>query len=71
MTAGDVPAASGRRFLAAVSWLMAARLSGLDLDSPATFAWVALVQVTIVVAAASVPGLRASRANALATLRAE
>jgi predicted permease len=54
-----------------LSWLMRGSLSGLDIDSPMTFVVVGLLQLTIAVAAAAVPGLRASRANALAVLRAE
>jgi predicted permease len=54
-----------------LSWLIAGSLSGLDLDSPMTFVIIGFLQVTIAVAAAAVPGRRASRASPLATLRAE
>jgi predicted permease len=54
-----------------LSWVIAASLSGLDLDSPMTLVVVGFLQLTIVVAAAAVPGRRASRASPLATLRAE
>jgi hypothetical protein len=54
-----------------VSWLIAASLSGLDLDSPMTLVAVGFLQLTIAVAAAAVPGRRASRASPLASLRAE
>jgi ABC-type antimicrobial peptide transport system permease subunit len=54
-----------------VSWLIAGNLSGVDLDSPMTLVVVGFLQLTIAVAAAAVPGRRASRASPLATLRAE
>ncbi|HLG59699.1 MAG TPA: ADOP family duplicated permease [Vicinamibacterales bacterium] len=54
-----------------LTWLIAGSLSGLDLDSPLTFAMVGLLQLTIAVAAAAIPGRRASRADPLVALRAE
>jgi len=54
-----------------LSWLITAWTSGLDLDSPLVYAIVGLLQLTIAVAAAAVPGRRAARANPLAALRTE
>ncbi len=54
-----------------LSWLIAGTLSGLDVDSPMTFAMIGLLQLLIAVATAVIPGRRASRANPLGALRAE
>jgi predicted permease len=54
-----------------LSWLIASRVRGVDFDSPATYALVALLQLTIAVAAAAIPSRRASRADPLAALRTE
>ena len=54
-----------------LSWLITGVASGLDLDSPLVYAIVGLLQLTIAVAAAAVPGRRAARANPLAALRTE
>ena len=54
-----------------LSWLITSWTSGLDLDSPLVYGIIGLLQLTIAVAAAAVPGRRAARANPLAALRAE
>jgi hypothetical protein len=54
-----------------ISWVIAGSVTGLDLDSPIVFVIVGLVQFTIAIAAAAIPGRRAGRANALSALRAE
>jgi predicted permease len=54
-----------------LSWLIAGRMSGLDLNSPMVFVMVGLLQLSIALAAGGVPGLRAARANPLAVLRGE
>jgi putative ABC transport system permease protein len=54
-----------------LSWLIASRVRAVDFDSPATYALVALLQLTIAVAASAIPSRRASRADPLAALRTE
>jgi ABC-type antimicrobial peptide transport system permease subunit len=52
-----------------LSWLFAARASGLNLDSPITFALVGFLQLTIAIVAAAIPGRRAARVAPLTALR--
>lgn len=52
-----------------LSWLIASRVRAVDFDSPLSYAVVALLQLTIALAAAAVPGRRASRADPLSALR--
>jgi ABC-type antimicrobial peptide transport system permease subunit len=54
-----------------LSWLIAGRVSGLDLRSPMMYALVGLLQLMLAIAAAAIPGRRAARANPLAALRSE
>jgi predicted permease len=54
-----------------LAWLIEGTLTGLDLDSPMMFAVVGVLQLAVAMAAAAVPALRASRANALDALRIE
>jgi ABC-type lipoprotein release transport system permease subunit len=56
------------------NWLMmpAKSISGsIRIDSPLTYVLVAMIQVTIAIAAAAIPGRRASRADPLAALRTD
>lgn len=52
-----------------LSWLFAARASGLNFDSPITFALVGFLQLTIAIVAAAIPGRRAARVAPLTALR--
>ena len=54
-----------------LSWLIASRVRGIDFNSPLTYALVAMLQLLISIAAAAVPGRRASHADPLAALRTE
>jgi predicted permease len=54
-----------------LSWLIGSWARGIDFDSPMMYASVGLLQLTIAIAAAAIPGRRAARANPLAALRAE
>jgi predicted permease len=54
-----------------LSWLVRSRVSGVDFNSPLTYAIVGLGQLAIALAAAAIPGRRASRADPLAALRAD
>jgi ABC-type antimicrobial peptide transport system permease subunit len=54
-----------------LSWLIASRVRAVDFDSPVTYALVGLLQLTIAIGAAAIPGRRASRADPLAALRTD
>ena len=54
-----------------LSWFLASRLRAVDFDNPLSYAMVAVLQVTIAIASAAVPGRRASRADPLAALRTD
>jgi putative ABC transport system permease protein len=54
-----------------LSWLIASRIRGVDFDNPLSYAMVAVLQLTIAIAAAAIPGRRASRADPLAALRTD
>ncbi len=54
-----------------LSWLIGSRVRAVNFDSPVTYALVALLQLTVAIAAAAIPSRRASRADPLAALRTE
>jgi predicted permease len=54
-----------------LSWFLASRVRAVDFDNPLGYAMVAVLQLTIAIAAAVVPGRRASRADPLLALRVD
>jgi predicted permease len=54
-----------------LSWFVGSRVRAVNFDSPLTYALVAVLQVIIALAAAAIPGRRASRADPLAALRGD